>query len=177
MAQNFHGPQVETGRMDGGLSLWLRGNGNGQFAATGPRESGISVRGDAAGASLVDFNQDNCPDLLVSVNNGIMEAYDNRARQMTKNRFIKVQMKGPPGNPTCVGARVRLRFADEAANPAQLAEMQAGGGYLSQSTAAVFFGCGQKAKAVALEVVWPDGKAIRYKLTQSAGSVTVPMPE
>lgn len=177
MAQNFHGPQVETGRMDGGLSLWLRGNGNGQFAATGPRESGISVRGDAAGASLVDFNQDNCPDLLVSVNNGIMEAYDNRARQMTKNRFIKVQMKGPPGNPTCVGARVRLRFADEAANPAQLAEMQAGGGYLSQSTAAVFFGCGQKAKAVALEVVWPDGKAIRYKLTQSAGAVTVPMPE
>ena len=63
-------------------------------------------------ASLVDFNEDNCPDLLVSVNNGIMEAYDNRARQLTKNRFIKVQLKGPPGNPTCVGARVRLRFAE-----------------------------------------------------------------
>ena len=50
MAQNFHGPQVETGRMAGGLSVWLRGMGKGQFVATGPRESGISVRGDAAGA-------------------------------------------------------------------------------------------------------------------------------
>ena len=98
MAQNFHGPQVETGRMAGGLSVWLRGMGKGQFVATGPRESGISVRGDAAGASLVDFNQDNCPDLLVSVNDGVMEAYDNRARQLTKNRFIKIQLKGPPGN-------------------------------------------------------------------------------
>ena len=177
MAQNFHGPQVETGRMDGGLSVWLRGKGKGEFAATGPRESGISVRGDAAGASLVDFNQDNCPDLLVSVSNGIMEAYDNRARQLTKNRFIKVQLKGPPGKPTCIGARVRLRFADEKAHPAQLAEMQAGGGYLSQSTAAVFFGCGQTAKAVALEVAWPNGKAVRYKVAQSEGAVTVPMPE
>ena len=173
MAQNFFSPQVETGHMDGGLSMWLRGRGEREFEAVGPKESGISIRGDAKGASIVDFNEDSRPDLLVSVNAGVLEAVDNRARSLNKNRFVKVRLKGPAGNPTCVGARVRLHFKD---GSAQLAEMQAGGGYLSQSTAALFFGCGETAQPAGLQVYWPDGRESRYKLDQAEGVVTIPMP-
>ena len=47
LAQNFFGPQVETGRFDGGLSVLLRGDGKGGFSEVWPKESGIVVTGDA----------------------------------------------------------------------------------------------------------------------------------
>ena len=37
MAQNFFGPQRETGRMSGGLSLLLKGDGKGDFTPIWPR--------------------------------------------------------------------------------------------------------------------------------------------
>src|SRR6185369_8744905 len=49
LAQNFLGPQPETGRMDGGLSLLLRGNGDGSFTPVWPNESSLVVPGDAKG--------------------------------------------------------------------------------------------------------------------------------
>lgn len=176
-SQNFFGPQVETGRTAGGLGQWLRGKADGEPVAIGARSSGISVPGDAKSAVVVDFNEDLRPDLLVGVNNEVMEAYDNRAQVLSKNRFLKVQLIGPAGNPTCVGARVRLRFHDEKAHPACMAEVSAGGGYLSQSTAALFFGSGTEAKPKALEVYWPNGTANRYPLEQAAGLVRITMPQ
>ena len=44
MVQNFYGPQAETGRMAGGVSLLLRGRGDGTFVAVPPRESGLLFR-------------------------------------------------------------------------------------------------------------------------------------
>ena len=176
LAQNFYAPQHETGHMDGGLSLWLRGHGKRQFQVTGPRLSGISVRGDAKGAALTDFNQDACPDVIVSVNDGVVEAYDNRAPLLTKNRFLKIVLTGKPGNPACIGARVRLRFADETQWLPQLAEVRSGGSYLSQSTRALFFGCGTQGQPKLLEIDWPDGRKTEHKLTQQQGLVTVAMP-
>ncbi len=177
LAQNFDSPQVETGRMAGGLSLWLRGDGKGNFQPIGPRTSGISVRGDAVGVSVVDFNEDHCPDLLVSVNDGPLEAYDNRAKILTKNRFLKVLLSGPPGNPTAVGAAVTLRFADAANHPAQRLEQSLGSGYLSQSTAALFFGYGADAEPQTLEIVWPNGRSSRHNIDVSKGAeVRVVMP-
>ena len=38
--QNFHGPQPETGHMNGGVSLLLLGAGNGRFAPVWPNRSG-----------------------------------------------------------------------------------------------------------------------------------------
>jgi hypothetical protein len=177
LAQNFYGPQVETGHMDGGLSLWLRGDGDEGFVPVGPRTSGINVRGDAKSAIVTDFNNDSRPDVLVGVNAQPLLAYDNRARALTKNRFLKLRLQGPAGNPSCVGARVRLRFADETKHPPQTAEVYAGGGYLSQSTAALFFGCGAEAQPVGVEIFWPNGKTSRMKVGQAEGSATIRMPE
>ncbi|MEO8429082.1 MAG: VCBS repeat-containing protein, partial [Verrucomicrobiota bacterium] len=54
LAQNFFSPQPETGRMDGGLSLLLRGNGDGSFTPVWPKESGLVVPGDAKGLVVID---------------------------------------------------------------------------------------------------------------------------
>ena len=46
LAHNFFSPQRETGRMDGGLSLVLKGNGDCTFSALPHSHTGISVSGD-----------------------------------------------------------------------------------------------------------------------------------
>ena len=47
LAQNFFTAQVETGRMAGGLSLLLTGNGKGGLDTAWPDQSGIAEPGDA----------------------------------------------------------------------------------------------------------------------------------
>ena len=43
LVQNFYGPQRETGRMDGGVSLLLLGDGRGAWQPVWPSESGLVV--------------------------------------------------------------------------------------------------------------------------------------
>ena len=68
LAQNFYQPQIETGRMDGGVSLLLSGKGDGTFDAVPPRESGLVVNGDAVAVTTADLNGDGLLDLVFSRN-------------------------------------------------------------------------------------------------------------
>ncbi|NOX99144.1 MAG: VCBS repeat-containing protein, partial [Verrucomicrobia bacterium] len=43
MAQNFYSPQAETGRMSGGLGVFLKGKGDGFFTEIWPQKSGILI--------------------------------------------------------------------------------------------------------------------------------------
>jgi len=69
LGQNFYGPQRETGRMDGGVSLLLKGSGDGSFAVVPPLESGIVVPGQVAAVTPADWNGDGLLDLLFVRNN------------------------------------------------------------------------------------------------------------
>lgn len=153
LVQNFHGPQRETGRMDGGVSLLLMGNGDGTFDAVWPDRSGLVVPGDAKSLAVADLNDDGWEDFVVGVNNGEVLAFENRAA--STNRVLTVKLAGKPGNPTAVGSRVTLRLAN---GDSQTREICAGGGYLSQSGSALVFGLGPAGTARELEVRWPDGK-------------------
>ena len=57
MVQNFFGPQRETGRMDGGVSLLLK-NKKGQFSPIWPDKSHLLVSGDAKALTISDLNND-----------------------------------------------------------------------------------------------------------------------
>ena len=72
---NSHSPQRETGNMDGGVSLLLRGDGQGQFKAIWPNKSGLVVSGDMKGLAITDLNGDQKPDIVVSINNGPVQAF------------------------------------------------------------------------------------------------------
>jgi hypothetical protein len=171
LVQNFFSPQWETGRMDGGLSQLLLGNGDGTFRAVEPRASGLVVPGDAKSAAICDLNGDALPDLAVGVNSGPAMALVSTSAG--KTRLLQVRLVGRRGNPTAVGARVSLRVGD---GRVQTAEVQAGGGYLSQSTAALWFGVGEAAGPVRVDVRWPDGKNSTLRFDEPQATLRIEQP-
>jgi hypothetical protein len=72
-----------------------------------------------------------------------------------------VRLRGGPGNPTAIGARVTVLGED---GRSQTAEVYAGGGYLSQSTSVLHFGLGDGKRATA-KIRWPDGHTSTHELT------------
>lgn len=171
LAHNFFSPQHETGRMDSGLSLVLRGSPDGLHPAW-PLESGLIVPGDAKAACVVDFNEDNWPDLLVTVNNGIVAAFEGQPHPT--NRLLRVQLRGPAGNLNAVGAKVRLTLSDPNM-PEQLAEVHAGCGYLSQCEPIVSFGCGTSTPKE-VQVTWPNGMETIHAISAGQFSISIKQP-
>ncbi len=78
MAQNFNSSQLVTGRMDGGVSLVLLGNGQGKFQPVSADQSGIVVPADAHRVCLVKLDGDGRPDLVFAVHNGPWRTFLNR---------------------------------------------------------------------------------------------------
>jgi hypothetical protein len=152
LAQNFFSPQPETGRMDGGLSLLLKGNGDGTFTPIPPKASGLLVPGDAKSLVVTDLNGDGWPDFVVGVNDGQPLAFENRGS--SKNRVVNVRLAGKPGNPTATGARVTVTRTD---GRTQTAEVGAGGGYLSQSSPVLTFGLGETNQVKEIREPWRKG--------------------
>ncbi len=79
LAQNFFGPQPETGHFDGGVGLLLRGTGDGSFLPVMPGESGIVVPEDATDAILVDIDRDGTEEIIVPTNDGPIHLFGKRA--------------------------------------------------------------------------------------------------
>jgi hypothetical protein len=150
---NSFAPVAETGRFDGGLGWLLRGDGAGGFTAVSPAESGFVVPGDARALATTDLNQDGWPDALVTRHNDRPLAFLAHGRP--GRHSFGVALRGAPGNPTAVGARVTVQLAD---GSTQTAEVCAGSGYLTQSSATVFFGYPDSAAPVRLRIRWPTGR-------------------
>ncbi len=159
VVQNFRSSHREVGNMDGGLSLLLWGNGDGSFTPAPPVESGLVVAGDARSVVIADMNQDQRPDFVVGVNDGDALLFEH-AKPGT-GRWAAVRLRGRPGNPTGVGAKVTLRLDD---GVEQTAEVQAGGGYLSQNTSTTYFGWDSARRVQSINVRWPDGRVTHHKV-------------
>ena len=151
--QNFSGPQVETGRFDGGLGLLLLGDGVGGFTPATAQQSGIALPGDSRGLATGDVNLDGWPDLVVTRLEKNAALLVNRGTP--SGHSFAVKLIGAAGNPDCIGARLTVKFSD---GTAQVAEIAAGSGYLSQSESLAFFGYATGHAPVAIGVAWPDGK-------------------
>jgi hypothetical protein len=153
LAQNFHGPPADTGRFDGTVGWMLRGSGDGTFAPVWPDQSGFVVPGDARALVVTDFDRDGWPDVLIGVNHDNLLAFQNCAPRAT--RRLLVELVGQSGNPTGVGSRVKLVMAE---GGQRVAEVHAGGGYLSQSAAQLSFVLRPGERPSGLEVRWAGGR-------------------
>ena len=164
--QNSYAPIPSIGPFDGGLSQLLRGDGRGGFEAVSPRDSGLVVPGDAKAAVVLDWDRDGWADVLVSRNNATTLAWRNGGG--AEGKAFKVVLRGNAGNPTAIGARVAVEFADGSRG---WREVQAGSGYYSQSAAGCFFGFAQKNPPRRLTVRWPDGEEVTRELTADVGAI------
>lgn len=151
LAQNFYGPQRETGRMDGGVGLILLGDGQGAFEPVWSERSGVEVIGDGVALATTDLNNDQRPDLLFTRNDDTVVALENECREAAS---LTIRLRGPVGNRSAVGARVTVAPQQ---GPVQTAEVAAGGGYLSQSTRDLFFSRQAPTDVVEIRVRWPNG--------------------
>ena len=155
IVQNFYHPQRETGKMAGGLSVLLLGDGAGSFDQVWPNQSGLIVSEDARGLSSCDWNNDGWVDFVVSVNNGKMKLFENNPDPSNELNSLKVRLSYAQGNPNGVGSKVSVIMED---GTVQSDEVSAGGSYLSQSSPDLFFGVGLEKKIKSINVRWPDGK-------------------
>jgi hypothetical protein len=152
IAQNFNGPQVETGRFDGGLGLLLVGDGKGDFRPAMPPESGLAIVGEGRGLAVGDWNRDGWPEFVVTrINQGAL-AFSKRVK--TTGHSFAVKLAGENGNRDAIGSRITVRYKN---GSLQAVELYAGSGYLSQSEALAFFGYATGNEPKTIEVVWPDG--------------------
>jgi len=151
--QNSYAPIPAVGRYDGGLSQLLRGDGRGNFAVVPPAESGLVVPGDAKALVVADLEAGGGPTFVISRNQASSRVY--QPTPPPGRHFLAVHLRGPPGNPTGVGARLTLTGEG---GGSETAEVAAGSSAYSQSSPACFFGVADGAGAT-LRVQWPDGHA------------------
>ena len=149
--QNFYGPQVETGRMAGGVSVMLKGNGDGTFETMPPRDSGLYVGGDAKSLTTADLNADGRLDLVAGINNDNLKAFEQSDRSQKQ---LMIRLHGKDGNTFAAGARINVKFDN---GTSRSVEAAAGDGYLSQSAPLINIGMPDGIKVVDIEVRWPDG--------------------
>ncbi|MCZ6683320.1 MAG: FG-GAP-like repeat-containing protein [Planctomycetota bacterium] len=175
IAQNNFSPQPETGRMDGGLCMLLRGSRAGTLSPVFPVESGLIVPGDVKGLSLCDLDRNGWPDLVMTQNDGPLLAFLNTGSESDGHcRVVAVRLRGPAGNPNAVGARISVLGRNGAR---QTAEVYCGSGYLSQSTSWQFFGVeGGDDRPRRLIVRWPDGRQSSHVIDSSKARVTLAQP-
>ncbi|HXQ80607.1 MAG TPA: FG-GAP-like repeat-containing protein [Opitutaceae bacterium] len=170
--QNSYAPIISVGRLDGGLSQLLRGDGHGHFAAVPPVESGLVVPGDAKALALLDLDQDGWPDLLVTRNNDTTLLFHNNGA--AGHKPLRILLRGAAGNPTAVGSRIAVEFAD---GSTEVAEVYAGSGYYSQSTAACFFGYPEGNPPRRIRVRWPSGASSEHGFPAGSTTLSLSAPQ
>ena len=169
--QNSFAPVTAIGRFDGGLSQLLRGDGHGHFTPVAPVESGLVVPGDAKALALIDISQDGWPGFLVTRNGGTTLAFRNAG--VAGHRPLRIQLRGAPGNPTGVGARITVEFAG---GSFETSEVYAGSGYYSQSAPACYFGYPEGSPPKTIRVRWPSGQTSEHPFPAGATNLTLSAP-
>jgi enediyne biosynthesis protein E4 len=149
LSQNFFGTEPELGRQDAGRGLLLLGRGTGEFRAMPGQQSGIEIYGEQRGSAVGDFNKDGRVDLVVSQNAAGTRLFLNR----NGKPGLRVRIEGGAGNPSGVGAAVRLLYGDKAG---PVKEIRAGSGYWSQDSSTLVMSLIEEPSKI--WVRWPGGK-------------------
>ena len=162
LSQNFFAVRDVDPPLNAGRGLWLRGDGRGGLEPVPGHESGILVSGQQRGAALSDFDGDGRVDAVITQNNGETKLYRNTRAQPG----LRVRLAGPPGNPTGVGARLKIS-APGKSGPVR--EIHAGSGYWSQDSAVSVLA--RPGKTATLHVLWPGGKSLDYEIPPEVDEV------
>ena len=133
----------------------FKNNGNLKFEkvtdAWGFQEPGFSN-----GAAVGDLDNDGDLELVVNRIDDEAFVYENTASP--RNRYLKLKLHGPAGNPDGIGAKVTLYHEGSI----QYFENKVVRGYLSSCDPVVHFGTGGIQTLDSVKVQWQDGRINRY---------------
>ena len=107
---------------------------------------------------------------MVGINNESPCIYLNRWKSSTNGTSLRIRLKGRQENPRAISSRVTVRGKSL---PPQTAEVRAGGGYLSQSGAELFFAAPKSegnGETMKVSITWPDGTVDEELLKAGTGS-------
>jgi hypothetical protein len=152
LSQNCFALPPDMPRIDAGQGLLLKGDGHGEFKAVAALESGLVIHGEQRGATFADYDEDGRVDLAVTQNGAQTRLFRNEQA----SPGIRVRLKGPPGNPSGIGAQLRMKTGS---NYGPALEIQSGSGYLSQNSSIAILPPMKSPSTI--EVRWPGGTITR----------------
>ena len=158
LAQNFYGPQAETGRFDGGVSQILLGRGDNSFHPLPTANSGILVERDATAVTVADVNRDQRPDLVFAQNNGPLKFFLGNFGQASDWKTFRIN--GPKGNPSALGTRFVATFHNNATTAFQVS---GGDSYFTQQPPVLWIANPSSSPLVSIQAFWPDGTSSQHK--------------
>ena len=116
------------------------------------------------GVAIADVDGNGSPDLAVGGNHAPVRVFRNQV----SGRHVAIRLAGPKGNPTGIGAIVRVTLKDGTSSTQQVS---AGSGYMSSSSQALYFGTGKSAIKEVI-VSWP-GSTESKVIAPEATALTV----
>jgi enediyne biosynthesis protein E4 len=169
VSQNDFGVPVEVVRQDGGRGLWLKGKGDGTFATVPGQTSGIAVYGEGRAVAVADWDGDGRLDVAIGQNGAATKLYRNARGEPG----LRVRLGGPAGNPTGVGAVLRLQ-SGETPGPARV--ITAGSGYWSQAGAVTVLPRPAEVppgQPLTLHIHWPHQPATQTQLPANTREIRI----
>jgi hypothetical protein len=84
IAGNTYGIETESPRIDGGIGLYLKGDGNGSFTPVTASESGLLIDGDVREIHMIHLGVDRTPGIIAAKNNSFMQVIkiNNKERSL-----------------------------------------------------------------------------------------------
>lgn len=130
-------------------------NEQGQQQFRGFKDVGLAVGVDdlldGRAVALGDFQNRGCLDVVVANQNAALLLYENEVDPT--RHWIKLDLRGSRGNPSAIGAEVRLRAGEFQ----QVQAVQGGSGFCAQNDRRLHFGLGEIARVDQLVIRWPSG--------------------
>jgi hypothetical protein len=130
---------------------------------------GLDAKGFSNGAAYGDLDNDGDLDLIISNVNQEASVYKNKSREMNRNNFLAIQLKGKDKNTFALGAEVRAFNGNEV----QLYDHMPIRGFQSSMDYKIVMGLGNNTQVDSLVVKWPDETVQILKNVQSNQLITL----
>jgi len=132
-------------------SLLFRNQGRGRFRrVTSSLGGGLEIAKSSRGAALGDYDNDGDIDVLIS---NIDDRPTLLRNDTSGGRWLTMRLVGEKSNRDGIGAKVTL----VAGGQRWIAEVRAGGSYVSHSDSRLHFGLGERVTVDEVEIHWPSG--------------------